>query len=129
MIPPSLNNFYLSKKLVLFYLSRDTTALVHLIAPIVRILAYSFALLLHQVHTRKGVVTSGALFTFWLLEALLGAVTFRSVLMSGYATGEDRLTPFTNYLVQYSLVVVMFFFSCWADPKPTYVTIDRKVGL
>ena len=46
--------------------------------------------------------------------------------MSGYGTGDDRITPFTNYLVQYPLVLAMFFLSCWADPKPTHQDLDGK---
>ena len=46
--------------------------------------------------------------------------------MSGYGTGDDRITPFTNYLVQYPLVLAMLFLSCWADPKPTHQDLDGK---
>ena len=47
-------------------------------------------------------------------------------LFAGYATGDDRITPFTNYMVQYPFVLALFFLSCWADPKPTHVDIDGK---
>ena len=48
-------------------------------------------------------------------------------LFAGYATGDDRITPFTNYMVQYPFVLALFFLSCWADPKPTHVDIDGKL--
>ena len=47
-------------------------------------------------------------------------------MFAGYGTGDDRITPFTNYMVQYPLVLALFFLSCWADPKPTHVDIDGK---
>ena len=99
-------------------------AKVHLIAPIVRIGAYTLNLALYFYHMKWGVVTSGVTFVFWLLEAIFGGLTFRSVIISGYGTGSDRITPFTNYLVQYPLVLALFFLSCWADPKPTHVDLD-----
>ena len=48
-------------------------------------------------------------------------------LFSGYGTGDDRITPFTNYMVQYPFVLALFFLSCWADPKPTHVDVDGKL--
>ena len=47
-------------------------------------------------------------------------------MFAGYGTGDDRITPFTNYMVQYPFVLALFFLSCWADPKPTHVDIDGK---
>ena len=99
-------------------------ATVHLIAPIVRMGAYTLNLALYFYHMKWGVVTSGVTFVFWLLEAICGGLTFRSVIISGYGTGSDRITPFTNYLAQYPLVLALFFLSCWADPKPTHVDLD-----
>ena len=46
---------------------------------------------------------------------------------AGYGTGDDRITPFTNYMVQYPFVLALFFLSCWADPKPTHVDVDGKL--
>ena len=48
-------------------------------------------------------------------------------MFAGYGTGDDRITPFTNYMVQYPFVLALFFLSCWADPKPTHVDIDGKL--
>ena len=105
--------------------SRDI-ATVHLVAPIIRILGYGLNLGLSIYHRKQGVVTSGVIFLFWFLEAIFGVLTFRSVLSTNYVIGPDRLTPFTNYIVQYALVLAMFFLSCWADPKPNYVNLDGK---
>ena len=58
-------------------------ATVHIVAPIVRIGAYGLNLALYMYHKKWGVVTSGAIFVFWLLEAICGGVTFRSVIISG----------------------------------------------
>ena len=89
-----------------------------------RIIGVAISLALYVTHLKRGVVTSGALFLFWFLEAILGVITFRSVLMSGYVVGEEQILPFTNYAVQYPIIVAMFFLTCWADPKPKYINID-----
>ena len=61
-----------------------SVATVHIVAPIVRIGAYGLNLALYLYHKKWGVVTSGAIFVFWLLEAICGVITFRSVIISGY---------------------------------------------
>ncbi len=116
---------------IIFYIYTICTffskvAWVHLIAPLVRSFASSVNLALYLCHLRQGVVTSGVIFLFWLLETLFGIITVRSVLMTDYVTGDDRLTPFTNYVIQFSLVCAAFFLSCWADVKPSYVNLDGK---
>ena len=93
-------------------------------AAIIKVLAYGLALGLYLLHLKKGVVTSGALFTFWFLSAILGIMTFRSVLMTDYVSGDTRLAPFTNYVIQYPLVVAISFLNCWADARPSYVNLD-----
>ena len=102
------------------------TAYVHIVAPIVRITGYAVSLFLYVYQIRKGVVTSGALFTFWFLEAILGAITFRSVLKTNYVIGEEQMTPFTDFAVEYPIIVALFFLTCWAEPKPKYVNMDGK---
>ena len=91
-----------------------------------RIIGVAMSLGLYITHLKRGVVTSGALFLFWFLETILGVITFRSVLMSGHVIGEELITPFTNYAIQYPLIVAMFFLTCWADPKPKYINMDGK---
>ena len=81
---------------------------------------------LYVYQIRKGVVTSGALFTFWFLQAILGVITFRSVLKTNYVIGEEQLTPFTDYTLAYPVTVALFFLVCWAEPKPKYVNMDGK---
>lgn len=99
---------------------------MHLIAPLVRICAYGLNLVLYLYHLKQGVVTSGVLFSFWLLQAICAGVTFRSVLMTNYVLGQDQMTPFTNYVVQYSIILALFFLFCWADSKPTYISLEGK---
>ncbi len=82
------------------------------------------ALVIYIICLKKGVVTSGLLFFFWFLSAIFGAFTFASALSTPYVIGDEQITPFTNYAIQYPLVVAVFFLSCWADPKPKYINVD-----
>ena len=102
------------------------TAYVHVVAPIVRITGYAVSLFLYVYQIKRGVVTSGALFFFWFLEAILGVMTFRSVLKTNYVIGEEQMTPFTDFTVEYPIIVALFFLTCWAEPKPKYVNMDGK---
>jgi hypothetical protein len=105
---------------------RNDVASVHIVAAVVKILSFALSLVVYLICLKKGSVTSGLLFTFWFLEAILGVITFRSVLSTPYVTGEEKITPFTNYVVQYPLILASFFLSFWADPKPKYIDLDGK---
>ena len=63
---------------------------VHLVASSVRCASYLLALSVHLVCFRRGLVTSGSLFLFWMLEAVCGAFTFRTVVTSGGIKGESN---------------------------------------
>ena len=99
---------------------------MHIVAPIVRMIGYAISMFLYVYQIRKGVVTSGALFTYWFLQAILGVITFRSVLKTNFVIGEEQLTPFTDYVLAYPVTVALFFLICWAEPKPKYVNMDGK---
>ena len=48
-----------------------------MVASAVRVFTYTLALTLLLLCQKRGQITSGPLFIFWLLEAVFGAVTFR----------------------------------------------------
>merc|ERR1712008_16305 len=97
---------------------------VHVVAAVVKIISYCLTLGLYFYQLRQGVVTSGVLFFFWFLQALCGAFTFRSVLSTNYVVGEDRILPFTTYVIQYPIIVAMFFMNCFADAKPKAINLE-----
>ena len=97
---------------------------MHVVAPVVKIISYCLTLSLNFYQIRQGVVTSGLLFTFWFFQTVCGGITFRSVLLTDYVSGNDRILPFTNYTIQYPFIVAMFFLNCFADAKPNFVNAD-----
>ena len=100
---------------------------MHVVAAVVKIISYCLTLGLYFYQLRQGVVTSGVLFFFWFLQALCGAFTFRSVLSTNYVVGEDRILPFTTYVIQYPIIVAMFFMNCFADAKPKAINLEGKL--
>ena len=63
--------------LVYVYQGGGVVAQVHIVANILRAATYLLALLLMLNCKRKGEVTSGTLFIYWLVATACGAVTFR----------------------------------------------------
>ena len=104
-----------------------SVASVHIVASVVKIVSYCLTLGLYYYQLRQGVVTSGVLFVFWFFEAIFGAVTFRTLLMTDLVTGPNRILPLTNYVIQYPIVASMFFLNFFADPKPKFVNLDGKL--
>ena len=62
-----------------YYLTQETASehQVHIVANIIRAATYLLALLVMLNCKRKGEVTSGTLFIYWLVATACGAVTFR----------------------------------------------------
>eukprot|EP00095_Tigriopus_kingsejongensis_P010546 maker-scaffold349_size200065-snap-gene-1.33 protein:Tk10546 transcript:maker-scaffold349_size200065-snap-gene-1.33-mRNA-1 annotation:"multidrug resistance-associated protein 1 isoform x1" len=99
---------------------------VHIVASVVKILIYTFALGLAVVYKKRGLVTSGALFVYWLLAVVCGAITFASVLSTPYLKGDTLILPFLTYAIQYPLVVVLFFLNFWADAPTKYKKLHEE---
>lgn len=102
---------------------------VYIVAACLRAVSYIAALVLHLLCLRYGLVSSAALSVFWLVAAVCGGVTFRSVLMSPlFVIAEDAtpVLPFLTYTIQYPLVFAIFFLTFFADPHPRFVNIDGK---
>ena len=69
----------ISDLLFLVYVYQDggVVAQVHILANIVRAVSYLLALLLMLNCKRRGEVTSGSLFIYWLVASTCMAITFR----------------------------------------------------
>ena len=63
--------------LVYVYQGGGVVAQVHIVANIVRAASYLLALLLMLNCKRRGEVTSGSLFIYWLVASACAAITFR----------------------------------------------------
>eukprot|EP00095_Tigriopus_kingsejongensis_P007287 maker-scaffold313_size211302-snap-gene-0.9 protein:Tk07287 transcript:maker-scaffold313_size211302-snap-gene-0.9-mRNA-1 annotation:"multidrug resistance-associated protein 1 isoform x4" len=125
-----LNLILISLPLVdLFYVINQDAAWVHLVASIARAITFIVTLGLLLICLRRGLVTSGVLFYFWTLLVIADGLTFRSAIMSGYAKGPDSMPPFVTALIQYPIVVAMFFLNCWADARPKHINLDGKATI
>ena len=64
---------------------------VHIVAAIVKIVTYFWALILHILCKKKGLVTSGVLSCFWTVAMGLGILTFRCNGFNATAQHKARL--------------------------------------
>ena len=104
----------------------NQVASVHVVSSVCKLATYLLSQLIWATCKRRGLVTSSALFYFWTVALLFGGVTFRSVILSQQVFGP--VWPFSTYLIQYPLVVVMFFLNCFADARPLKVDIDGETN-
>lgn len=110
----------------LFYVINHDAAWVHLVASIVRLITFVITLVVLFVCLQRGLVTSGVLFYLWTSLLVADGLTFRSVIMSGLAKGPNAMSPFITALIQYPIIVAMFFLNCWADARPKQINFDGK---
>ena len=85
---------------------------VHIVANIIRAATYLLALLVMLNCKRKGEVTSGTLFIYWLVATACGAVTFR----------------WKSHLVTFRQLLFFFWRSLVADPQ-FFVDLDNLSSL
>ncbi|KAL5009766.1 hypothetical protein ScPMuIL_012071 [Solemya velum] len=88
-----------------------------LLGPVVQSLTIVLAMLYAAVERRKGFVTSGILFFYWLLVLLVSIIPFYSkiILQECLADGKKCAIFYTYF----SLVLVQFVVSCIAETLPT----------
>jgi ATP-binding cassette subfamily C (CFTR/MRP) protein 1 len=98
------------------------------VAPLVNFVAYSFACVLHILCVKYGLVTSGVLFTFWILKVILGAFTFRTVINFIPLSDETDYVPSVCYIIEYTLICGVFFLNCWAESRPTHPHLEGKLN-
>ena len=100
-----------------------------MVASAVRMFTYILAFILLLVCKKRGQISSGPLFIFWLLEAVCGAITFRSVVRSeSIANLSSAPLPLVTYSIQYPLVVALFFLNFWADQPHQYKVLEEENG-
>eukprot|EP00094_Tigriopus_californicus_P001437 TCALIF_01392-PA protein Name:"Similar to Abcc1 Multidrug resistance-associated protein 1 (Mus musculus)" AED:0.04 eAED:0.04 QI:0/0.8/0.33/0.83/1/1/6/0/1537 len=112
----------------LFYVINHDAAWVHLVASIIRLITFVVTLAVLFMCLRRGLVTSGVLFYLWTSLLVADGLTFRSVIMSGLAKGPNAMTPFITALIQYPIIVAMFFLNCWADAQPKQINFDDNLS-
>ncbi|XP_077529739.1 multidrug resistance-associated protein 1-like [Haemaphysalis longicornis] len=92
-------------------------------APAIRLVTFILALALIVVARRRGVVTSGPLFIFWLLMSLASIVRYRSVILQVFnedveAIGDDQMEfRFITIVIYCPVLLGQLFLSCFADKR------------
>ena len=100
-----------------------------MVASAVRVFTYILAFTLLLACKKRGQISSGPLFIFWLLEAVCGAITFRSVVRSeSIANISSAPLPLVTYSIQYPLIVALFFLNFWADRPHQYKVLEEENG-
>ena len=100
-----------------------------MVASAVRMFTYILAFILLLACKKRGQISSGPLFIFWLLEAVCGAITFRSVVRSeSIANISSAPLPLVTYSIQYPLIVALFFLNFWADQPHQYKVLEEENG-
>ena len=100
-----------------------------MVASAVRVFTYILAFTLLLACKKRGQISSGPLFIFWFLEAVCGAITFRSVVRSeSIANISSAPLPLVTYSIQYPLIVALFFLNFWADRPHQYKVLEEENG-
>ena len=95
--------------------------------PIINLIAYLLAGILHILCIRYGLVTSGGLFAFWITKVVCGAFTFRTVIGFLPTSYDTDYIPLVCNIVEYTLVCGVFLLNCWADPRPSHPHLEGKI--
>ena len=98
------------------------------LGPVIEALSFLLAFVLHVACIKRGIVTSGTIFIFWLVKVICQAFTFASLLREDsllFTNGVDA--PKANIIiVEFACCVAMLVLSSWADPPPKYIYMDGK---
>ncbi|XP_046361910.2 multidrug resistance-associated protein 1-like [Haliotis rufescens] len=92
------------------------------IAPAVHTVTFLFAILLLLLERKKGLITSGVMFTFWLLLTLTGIVPFYSIIIQE----QDKSVYTVTFYIYHGLVVSELFISCFAETPSDSSSQDTK---
>lgn len=89
---------------------------VDFVTPVIRVISMALATFFMVYEYRKGVISSGIVFFFWLLLVLFGIVPFRSKIKQAQDMGkvEDMFRLVTFY-IYYALVLLEFLLHITAD--------------
>ncbi|XP_067675074.1 multidrug resistance-associated protein 1-like [Haliotis asinina] len=100
----------------------NNTFKAFIIAPAVHTVTFLFAMLLLLLERKKGLITSGVMFTFWLLLTLAGIIPFYSIIMQEQ---DEGILTVTFYIYQV-LVISELFMSCLAEAPSEAFNQDKK---
>ncbi|KRZ73579.1 Multidrug resistance-associated protein 1, partial [Trichinella papuae] len=84
-------------------------------------------LLFLQIACRqKGFVTSGVVFLSLTAFVICGSIEFSYWINHSKSIPSEEMVPRMSYLVYYVLLVIQWFFWCWADKSASYETVDKN---
>ncbi|XP_067674237.1 multidrug resistance-associated protein 1-like [Haliotis asinina] len=92
-----------------------------IIAPAVHTVSFLFAMLLLLLERKKGLITSGVMFIFWLLLTLAGIIPFYSII-----TEEDEGILTVTFYIYKVLVISEFCMSCFPETPSRDFGHDKK---
>lgn len=99
--------------------------LATVLAPVINLLGYMLAFGVQVVYLKHGRVTSGVLFSFWLVKAALEAATFRRSIREFRDSPLDPSSASELIdIVEYPMILIVFVMSFFADAKPKYMSLD-----
>ncbi|VDD89505.1 unnamed protein product [Enterobius vermicularis] len=101
---------------------------LNLVSATAQYLAFCIVLIMLFASKKRGLVTSGVLFNFWLLMAICRFPEFRWRLSRFlYIEENDRQwVPFVLFMIAYPLILLELLLSCFAD-TPAYKVTDRQM--
>ncbi|XP_033224446.1 multidrug resistance-associated protein 1 isoform X4 [Belonocnema kinseyi] len=85
--------------------------------PCINIVSYALAAVLLVYNKKFGMRTSGLLFLFWFLHAIVGCVRYRSLIRSS-AHKTEVTYEFVSYMIYYPVVVLLFLLNFRVDAAP-----------
>lgn len=99
---------------------------VHFVTPLVGIMTYLATILLVIFHRKRGIRSSGLLFTFWTTVVIFGLPRMRSVIRSEHKESGFRWPDYSSlrYFIYYGTVVIIFILNCFSDKRP----MNEEVG-
>ncbi|KRZ88108.1 Multidrug resistance-associated protein 1, partial [Trichinella sp. T8] len=84
-------------------------------------------LLFLQIACRqRGFVTSGVVFLSLTAFVICGSIEFSYWVNHSKSIPSEEMVPRMSYLVYYVLLVIQWFFWCWADKSASYETVDKN---
>ncbi|XP_054162392.1 multidrug resistance-associated protein 1-like [Oppia nitens] len=92
---------------------------------IIKILTFSYVIILQNYHRKHRIYSSGVLFIFWILYSIASVFNFRTIYTiifeneSGYDSAINEIT-FVTKMLSFPIVIMQLIFSCVAELDPYY---------
>ncbi|XP_050432447.1 multidrug resistance-associated protein 1 isoform X1 [Adelges cooleyi] len=103
---------------VIQYTSDQPTYSVDFYTPLVKLVTFSFVMVLINANRARGLRSSGLIFLFWLMLAFLGAIQYRSEIRLALSDEPIKKYQYISYMVYYPLILVQFILNFFADAEP-----------